>query len=712
MDKKIFEIEQNHLSDTYSKLLEMKEQLEAQIRELNATAQEEKNDIRDNIRFDTADDEVRMETYGEIETWNRYIDSYNVTSEALHERLRKVNLLLAQAYFASVTLQFDGEEETETYYIGRASISENAIDPLVIDWRSPIAETYYNQENGRTHYTVDGKRIDVDLALRRQYDLERDVLHAFFDTQVAIEDPLLLQSLSRQRSDKMQAITTTIQREQNAVIRHPDAPAILVNGIAGSGKTSVLLQRIAYLFYQQRQTLRPENVYLMTLNPVFRQYIDAVLPDMGERNPVTATWHEFLQSVHCPVQDGGYETPASSLETIDQTLAKLDLTEEDFLPIRQKGRTVLSAAEVAEIVGRYTDRLETGVRLVQVCAEEIADAARATLRRRAIKEAHRHADDLAAGRAGDAVEEALLPGNDENGDASAALANLPEDERADRIVESQYGGAFAQIRDCRWLDLAHIGQRILGKRTLSAVEWFYLRMALTGECDRTTRYVCVDEVQDYTAAQLMVLRRYFVNARFLFLGDEFQAIREGTVSFAQIHELFETTELPLMTSYRSSPEITELFASLLPENRRIEVTSVRRPGVAPVIKDCHDKAAYKEALLAAVQEAAAREGLTAIVCVDKRSYQRVHDTLAAALPVEEMPQTLSSEGALPQAGVVLTELRLAKGLEFDGVILPDAGDVTYRDDTLSRHRLYTAISRATTYLTILVQGEMTRLLRA
>ena len=98
----------------------------------------------------------------------------------------------------------------------------------------------------------------------------------------------------------MQAITATIQKEQNAVVRHENVPVLLVNGIAGSGKTSVLLQRIAWLFYRQRDTLRPDEVVLMTLNPIFRRYIDQVLPDMGEMNPVSLTWSDFLSMAGVP----------------------------------------------------------------------------------------------------------------------------------------------------------------------------------------------------------------------------------------------------------------------------------------------------------------------------------------------------------------------------------------------------------------------------
>ena len=221
MGNEIFENEQAHLTKTYNKLLDIKKNLEEQITALNEKAVEDKNDIRDNIRFDYADVETTMETLAEIEVWNRYIDTYNVESNSLGKRLETVNKLLELPYFAKIELVFEGESVPESYYIGRAAISENGYDQMVVDWRSPIAEVYYNQENGHTSYMVEDRTMPVDLRLRRQFEINRDKLVSFFDTQIAIEDPMLLKSLSQTRSDKMQAITATIQKEQNTVIRYP-----------------------------------------------------------------------------------------------------------------------------------------------------------------------------------------------------------------------------------------------------------------------------------------------------------------------------------------------------------------------------------------------------------------------------------------------------------------------------------------------------------
>ena len=717
--KKIFEEEQAHLTQTHGKLRAMKEELEERINTISEKAAKEKQDIRSNLSLNFDSDTDSMETYIEFEAMSHSITQYNIEQDAAAEKLGRVKRLLKAPYFARVKLQFDPSEEPEDYYIGSAGVSENAFEHLVIDWRSPIAETYYNQENGKTFYTVNGKRVDVDLQLRRQYNLEEDRLFSFFDTQVAIEDPMLLQSLASSRTDKMKAITATIQKEQNAVIRCADVPVLLVNGIAGSGKTSVLLQRIAYLFYRQRENLRPDQVYLLTINPVFRQYIDQVLPDLGEENPRTITWRDFVHIANAP-DKGPYE-PAkeADLVKIERALKSLRLEEEDFRPVMQKGRCVLSRREIKKAAEGLT-RIETGVRLMNILADRLTEIARDKIRRMERDDKRNYDVEMTAGadpEAGGAGFAAGGAGSESVGSgqaASAASFNSMDpyaetDEpgfREQNRIKNQYGGAFSAISHFAFLDIERIGCRILGRKKMTSAEWIWLKMLLTGMGDKNVSYVMIDEVQDYTAAQLMVLRRYFGNAKFMMLGDEFQAIRQGTASFDKIRELFgDVEEFPLLTSYRSSPEITEIFTRLLPREKRIRTASVQRPGTAPVKMACASRDEYVIRLRSLISAAEQDKGLTAVICGSRRSLERIAELLG-----EDAPPVIRRNQALPSGGVFLITPELVKGLEFDGVILPDADPQMYPGDNLSRHRLYTAVSRAIRRLSILAEGNLTSLL--
>ena len=704
LQKQIFDEEQAHLTVTHGKLRAMKAALEEKIDAISEKAAREKQDIRSNLSLNFDSDTDSMETYIEFEAMSHSIDQYNIEQDAAQEKLGRVKRLLKAPYFARVKLQFDPEEEPEDYYIGSAGISENAYEHLVIDWRSPIAETYYNQQNGKTFYVVNGNRVDVELQLRRQYNLEEDRLYSFFDTQIAIEDPMLLQSLASRRTDKMKAITATIQKEQNAVIRSEDVPVLLVNGIAGSGKTSVLLQRIAYLFYRQRENLRPEQVYLLTINPVFRQYIDQVLPDLGEENPRTITWRDFLHIVNAP-DKGAYESARESdLRRMESALKTLRLKEEEVCPVMQKGRCVLSRKEILRAAAEL-EGIEAGPRLMNILSDRLSELARIKIRRMERDENEQAKDDSA-----DAATFNSMDPYGNQGGSRRGSDGEPDRKEQNRIT-NQYGGAFSTIHHFGFIDIEKIGCRILHKKRLTSAEWIWLKMLLTGMSDKNVRYVMIDEVQDYTAAQLMVLRRYFGRARFMMLGDEFQAIRPGTVSFGKIHELFgedgrQTRELPLLTSYRSSPEITNIFTGLLPREKRIFTASVQRPGTAPVVMACESGDEYRRRLRLLVNAAAADEGLTAVICANRASLEKVRQILG-----DKAPRVIGRNQALPHGGVFLITLDLVKGLEFDGVILPDADRGTYPEDIMARHRLYTAVSRATKRLSILADGDLTELLK-
>ncbi|HAM14451.1 MAG TPA: DNA helicase, partial [Eggerthellaceae bacterium] len=237
----VFDEEQRHLSDTYAKLERIERELRAQLDADLAEALADKDDMFDDLVLNQ-DADIQLETLAELEAMNRIIEGYNISADINTEKLRRAQLLLRSPYFAKVRLQFPNAEAPKDIYIGAGGMTDEKRRHFIVDWRSPVAEVYYNQANGPTSYRANGRTIQVDLQLRRQFDLSRDKLHAYFDTTVAIEDPLLLASLSKRRTAQLTAITTTIQKEQNTVIRHDDVPALLVHGIAGSGKTSVLLQ--------------------------------------------------------------------------------------------------------------------------------------------------------------------------------------------------------------------------------------------------------------------------------------------------------------------------------------------------------------------------------------------------------------------------------------------------------------------------------------
>ncbi len=571
-DDPILVEERRHLSETYAKLEAMEQALVAKIQKLDDDVAADKEMLADELTGNFASMGEAFETYAEFASANKTIDLYNAAQELNFQNLQKVRLLMHQPYFAKVALQFKPGDAPKELYIGNAGISDDNYKRLVVDWRSPVAEVYYNQENGPTSYKANGRTINVDLELRRQFDIEADRLNAYFDTTVAIQDAMLLASLSQERSSHMRAITATIQKEQNEVIRHEDVDALLVNGIAGSGKTSVLMQRIAYLFYQHRETLKPEEVCLITPNPVFSRYIEQVLPDLGESNPETMTFDQFMASVMPAERSRGRaDISPDALARIDEAVRGLAFDPNDFKDIVCDGTQLISAGQIRQAADKF-HRIPAGPHLVTLMREELHKRLENRLRQMAATErAQNEATSLSVQEQVRIFHETIAPQTD---------AELRECTLT--YLHDRYAAAFDIVERDEWLRIDRIGMRILGAEGLLPVEWVYLKMAVSGMGDASVKYVMVDEVQDYTCAQLMVLRRYFRRARFLLLGDENQAIKDHTASFAEIKSVFEQAgagmpppdELPLVSADHGA--VHEAHAERRPHARLVGAARARR----------------------------------------------------------------------------------------------------------------------------------------
>ncbi|MGI6104951.1 MAG: HelD family protein [Raoultibacter sp.] len=697
----IFEEEQQHLSKIYDQLESMAFALEAKMEKNSKDAAADKIAMSSELSPNFASYSDAMETYADFASVNRVIDAYNLSESIDTQKLKSIQVLLRQPYFAKVVLQFNPGEEPKELYIGTAGISDESYRRLVVDWRSAVAEVFYNQESGHTSYQANGRTIEVDLILRRQFDIDKNELKAYFDTTVAIQDSLLLASLSKQRSSHMQAITTTIQKEQNHVIRHEDVPSLLVNGIAGSGKTSVLMQRVAYLFYQQREKLSPDEVFLLTPNPVFQHYIEKVLPDLGEKNPECMTWDEFMEGLMPHEQKGGSVfAELETLKRIDAACENPYFDSRDFKEIRCEDERLLSVAQINQVANKYKN-ISSGPHRVTLMREELMKRLESRFSQLANSEKVLN-------------EISSLSPDEQLSLFRETFDAQDEDEArlfARRYVELRYAGARLALENDEWLRIGRIGMRVLRAENLGSVEWLYLKLALTGLCKPETKYVMIDEVQDYTLAQLAILTRYFKRAHFILLGDENQAIHIGTASFDEIREFFQEARGPLkesrlLTSYRSTSEITQLFAGLLEKDERLKIRSVQRSDKAPIITAYEDEEEYEEALSRAIYQAEENEGLTAVILPHKYQVKQLKKKLG-----ENSPFIIDAQAILPSHGVILVPLKLAKGLEFDHVIVADASDRVFPDDELSRRRLYTSISRATRTVTILAKGTLTPLLR-
>ena len=697
-----FTIEQAHLSETHARLEQIRDELEGKRRVNERRAAADVHDMNEELTLDFEGDVMDQESLMEMKGVSDIIDLYNQRQAAVVEDLRRADLLLRQPYFAKVRLFFPKLGKEDDVYLGRAGMSDpDTMAQLVVDWRSPVAETYYNQSMGATSYTANGREIACELKVRRQFDIECDRLKACFDTTVAIQDPLLLKALASRHSDKLRDITQTIQCEQNEIVRHADVPVMLVNGIAGSGKTSVMLQRIAWLLYQDRKDLDAGRVYLFTPSPLFESYISDVLPGMGEENPHILTWASFTRPFGLGGRSAGDEHSAATMRRLAVLVEGARFEMDDLRPVRVGERTLLSASQVKSVLGKFKG-IGPSPRLAALAGDELHARLDTRLKKLAREDGLRRE-----------VEQLEIP---DMVKVFGRVVDLDEedDETQGRLLrryaERVYGARAHELVDAgAWIAIDKLGMRLLGAGSLDAPTWLYLRLLVADVANREARYVMVDEVQDYSEAQLMVLAAQFPRAHFLLLGDEHQAIREGTASFAQVRDVFsashgEVAEMRLATSYRCTPQVTELFTGLLDADERVRTDSVQRAGTPAVIEAFDDEDAYIAALQARVDAAGEGDGLCAVIAPGRKGARALAERLHGAVLVAE------EDDPLPASGAMVIDLAHAKGLEFDRVVVAGADARVYPDTPLARRRLYTAISRATSEVAVFAVGTLTPLL--
>ena len=213
----------------------------------------------------------------------------------LMQQWKSMNRLLPSPYFGRIDFQEDGLDFSEQIYIGVSSfVDEDGLSFLVYDWRTPIASLYYDYSPGAASYDTPGGRIEGTMELKRQYQIHDGQIRNMFDTSVTIGDELLQQVLGKGADSQMKSIVATIQKEQNAIIRNDKSRMLIVQGAAGSGKTSAALQRVAYLLYKHRERLKADQIVLFSPNPMFNSYVSTVLPELGEENMQQTTFQEYL----------------------------------------------------------------------------------------------------------------------------------------------------------------------------------------------------------------------------------------------------------------------------------------------------------------------------------------------------------------------------------------------------------------------------------
>ncbi|TNW66839.1 HelD family protein [Enterococcus faecium] len=708
------QLEEAYLKNVYQKLIdkknELRESMDTAKIEGNQSLKEMAGELR--LNFDSYLD--NLDTFSMIEMKNREIDQMNIKQKNAENQLAKIERLLKSPYFGKVVVDFLDNEPKESFYIGTANFTDDADENLVYDWRSPIAELFYNNMIGPSSYTVRQNKIDTVIKERRQFLLERDRLVKFFDTSVAIQDDVLLEVLGQDETNEMKAITATIQSEQNTIIRDVKSQNILVNGVAGSGKTSAIMQRIAYLFYLYRDTMTSDDLLILSPNHRFIDYISNVLPSLGERNPLNLTIIQLVSQLSAEEIEGeeAYFKRITGENVSEQTerlrskkfIDNLKQSDPLFLDhpnfirgLTKNGKTVLSKKTIEKIYEKVPAHPKLIDRLQATKKALMSEWKNHLLKQAKSPAVQNQVLSLTEDRQLELFGKLI---SDDSEQSIAAYAR--------KLLQKKYRKITRQIEEMAWVDEHQLFERIYEKRYGSAYAWqptrtvdeaviiLAIRHLLVEKVnvpafrylliDEVQDYtlaqlgLLIDEVQDYTLAQLGLLIELFPKTHFTLVGDENQAIFNSSTTFADIMRCFDDYHLPihrydLRNSYRSSGAITELFKTYAMDQEKIDIVSIRPQGKEPEYRSFRSS----EELLKILAE----------ILVSLKG-----EKAAVITQTEEETQTLQESIKKNSYGLEncqIIPLSLAKGLEFDHVILyPFEND---GDEQRRRRQMYTAISR-------------------
>lgn len=701
------QLEEAYLKNVYQKLIdkknELRESMDTAKIEGNQSLKEMAGELR--LNFDSYLD--NLDTFSMIEMKNREIDQMNIKQKNAENQLAKIERLLKSPYFGKVVVDFLDNEPKESFYIGTANFTDDADENLVYDWRSPIAELFYNNMIGPSSYTVRQNKIDTVIKERRQFLLERDRLVKFFDTSVAIQDDVLLEVLGQDETNEMKAITATIQSEQNTIIRDVKSQNILVNGVAGSGKTSAIMQRIAYLLYLYRDTMTSDDLLILSPNHRFIDYISNVLPSLGERNPLNLTIIQLVSQLSAEEIEGeeAYFKRITGENVSEQTerlrskkfIDNLKQSDPLFLDhpnfirgLTKNGKTVLSKKTIEKIYEKVPAH------------PKLIDRLQAT-KKALMSEWKNHL--LKQAKSPAVQNQVLSLTEDRQLELFGKLISDDSEQSivayARKLLQKKYRKITRQIEEMAWVDEHQLFERIYEKRYGSAyarqptrtvdeaVIILAIRHLLVEKVNVPAfRYLLIDEVQDYTLAQLGLLIELFPKTHFTLVGDENQAIFNSSTTFADIMRCFDDYHLPihrydLRNSYRSSGAITELFKTYAVDQEKIDIVSIRPQGKEPEYRSFRSS----EELLKILAE----------ILVSLKG-----EKAAVITQTEEETQTLQESIKKNSYGLEncqIIPLSLAKGLEFDHVILyPFEND---GDEQRRRRQMYTAISRGMKSIVVL-----------
>ena len=620
----------------------------------------------------------------EIRSMRESILNHFAIGENVIDKRRRLSKILDIPYFGRIDFQEKkNKSQPSPIYIGIHTFYDfHEKRSLIYDWRAPISSMFYDHELGNASYSSPIGEITGEISLKRQYRIRKGKMEYMIESSVTVHDDILQKELSSNADNKMKNIVTTIQREQNRIIRNEETPVLIIQGVAGSGKTSIALHRIAYLLYAQKGEISSKDILIISPNKVFADYISNVLPELGEETVPETSMEQILSTV--------LNHKYKYQNFFEQVTELLEKPTSDFIERMQYKATF-------EFISRL-DKFVLHIENYYFKATDVKLSKYITIPAGFISEQFKRFHRYPVRQRFETMTDYIL-------EMMKLQYNLTTTTTEKKLLKKEIKNMFAGNNDLQlykdffqWAGKPEMFKmrknRTLEYADLAAIA--YLHIALNGNnAQSSVKHLLIDEMQDYSPIQYKVIQKLYP-CRKTILGDASQSVNPyGSSTADRIQKVFTTGEImKLCKSYRSTFEITSLAQKVQPNN---ELEPIMRHGEQPKILQFQNT---EEEVL----------GLSDLINSFKNSLNTslgiICKTESQAKELAQKLRTytndislLSNQSSAYVKGIIITSAHMAKGLEFDEVIIPQANDKNYHS-SIDKSMLYVAVTRAMHKLTL------------
>ena len=710
--------EEKRLAQTISLAEEQLKQAKEAADKKKSEIIEAKKDVRENTEHGitslyTSDG---FEALVELSQYINPVTDKIIDYEEEEHKILLLEKMIKSPYFARIDFKFDDEDEFEKIYIGRSSLRKNSYQEMyVYDWRSPIASVFYRFMTGEAFYDAPCGRVTGELNLKRQYEIKNGKLEYFFDSDVQIVDEFLRQLLSQNTTAKMKAIVETIQHEQDVVIRDMENDLLMVQGVAGSGKTSIALHRAAYLMYQGLQTkLSANNIMIISPNSIFEQYISNVLPELGEDNVISSVFEDILSALligrkiqsrndflenlivnskYKEISRNSIEFKTSSFfrEILDQFLIDIPRQWIEFEDVYYEGKCVVSRQILKDkILGRTETPL--GIKLEQL-EDYILEQIFGTGKGRGHKEEKNLIkQEIQKFIKIDIVELYKILFSNE-----AYFYSLLQNSNPSQNIKN----IWKYTKENLEADSLYYDDAI-------AIAYLYLKIYGTNKY-KNIKQVVIDEAQDYYPLQYEIFNLLFSNAKFTILGDMKQTLakKEDISFYEQIQKILNKKKSSLIMldkSFRCTNEILNFSLKFIEQSSQIK--SFNRNGDSPKVYIADNSEIFIDEIVKEIK-LCQEKGFQSIclICKTEKNSTYLFNKIKHKLDI----QLIKNGSVSDLQGVFILPVYMSKGLEFDAVLICDADSQNYHDED-DKNLLYVACTRALHKLSLFCENEVSPLI--